>query len=78
MAKTCGWSAHANANNAMEGSMATRKAKKRYQTGRQTLAGYAADKRRKAKAPGTRKSASGRRYTERRVNRSDMDRRRRV
>jgi len=45
------------------------KKKKAYQTGTTTKA---IDKRIKAKAPGKRKSATGRKYFERRANRSDM------
>lgn len=48
---------------------AKKKAAKRYQTGTSKIA---ADRMRKAKPPGKRTSASGRPYTERRKNRSDM------
>ena len=49
--------------------MPMKKRKVYKQTG--TRKSVAADKRRKAKAPGRRKSASGRKYTETRKNRSD-------
>ena len=56
------------------------KAFPKYQTGKQTKTGYIADRRRKpgAKHPGKRTSKSGKVYYERRVNRSDKDRRERV
>lgn len=47
----------------------TSKKKKPYQTGRSNKA---ADRMRKAKKPGKRKSSSGGKYIERRKNRSDM------
>ena len=47
----------------------TSKKKKPYQTGRSNKA---ADRMRKAKKPGKRKSSSGSKYIERRKNRSDM------
>jgi len=42
--------------------------------GYRTKASLAADKQRKAKAPGRRRSKSGNMYTERRANRSDINR----
>lgn len=48
------------------------------QTGKQTKTGRAVDKTKKAKLPGKRVSASGKTYTERRKNRSDKDRRKRL
>ena len=43
--------------------------------GYRTKASIAADKARKAKGPGRRRSKSGKTYTERRPNRSDVNRR---
>lgn len=51
--------------------MSTRKK----QTGRSNKT---ADKKRKAKHPGVRTSTSGKKYSERRRNRSDVDRRKRL
>ena len=54
------------------------KAFPKYQTGKQTKTGWIADRKRTAKLPGKRTSKSGKIYYERRLNRSDKDRRERV